>query len=63
MTPGSGKLATTEAAIAFADLSMLSKAEVERIWLPWAIWLPAACAALPRDRVGPQSVRRAVSTA
>ncbi len=25
----------------------LSKAEVERIWLPFAIWLPVACAALP----------------
>jgi hypothetical protein len=35
------------AAIACADLSMLSKAEVERIWLPFTIWLAAAPALLP----------------
>lgn len=35
------------AAVAAADLSGLSKAEVERIWLPFAIWLPAAAALLP----------------
>jgi hypothetical protein len=35
------------AAIVFADLSMLSKAEVERIWLPFTIWLTAAPALLP----------------
>lgn len=35
------------AAIVFADLSMLSKAEVERIWLPFTIWLTAAAALLP----------------
>ncbi|QUR66293.1 hypothetical protein [Mycobacterium spongiae] len=35
------------AAIAFADLSMLSKAETERIWLPFTIWLTAAPALLP----------------
>jgi methylthioxylose transferase len=35
------------AAIAFADLSMLSKAEVERIWLPFTVWLTAAPALLP----------------
>ncbi len=35
------------AAIVFADLSMLSKAEVERIWLPFTIWLTAAGALLP----------------
>ena len=34
-------------AILFADASMLSKAEVERIWLPFTIWLPAAAALLP----------------
>jgi len=34
-------------AIACADLSMLSKAEVERIWLPFTIWLTAAPALLP----------------
>lgn len=35
-------------AILAADLSMLSKAEVERIWLPFTIWLTAAPALLPR---------------
>lgn len=34
-------------AIAAADLSGLSKAEVERIWLPYEIWLLAATAGLP----------------
>jgi hypothetical protein len=33
-----------------ADLSGMSKAETERIWLPFALWLPAACAALDRPR-------------
>ncbi|MFD7919127.1 hypothetical protein ACFV3R_07885 [Streptomyces sp. NPDC059740] len=31
-----------------ADLSGMSKAETERIWLPFAVWLPVACALLPR---------------
>jgi hypothetical protein len=35
------------AAIVFADLSMLSKAETERIWLPFTVWLTAAGALLP----------------
>jgi hypothetical protein len=36
-----------------ADLSGLSKAEVERIWLPFAVWLIAGAALLPaRDRRG-----------
>ena len=39
-------------AIVAADLSMLSKAEVERIWLPFTVWLTAAGALLP-----PQSQR------
>jgi methylthioxylose transferase len=34
-------------AILCADLSMLSKAETERIWLPFTTWLVAACAFLP----------------
>jgi hypothetical protein len=34
-------------AILFADLSMLSKAETERIWLPFMVWLTAAGALLP----------------
>ena len=35
-------------AIVFADLSMLSKAETERIWLPFTVWLTAAGALLPQ---------------
>jgi hypothetical protein len=35
------------APIVVADLSMLSKAETERIWLPFTIWLVAAGALLP----------------
>jgi hypothetical protein len=34
-------------AILCADLSMLSKAETERIWLPFTVWLTAAGALLP----------------
>jgi methylthioxylose transferase len=39
------------AAILLADLSGLSKAEVERIWLPFVVWLVVACALLPRASV------------
>ncbi|MYW65529.1 hypothetical protein GTY65_15885 [Streptomyces sp. SID8379] len=38
------------AALLLADLSGMSKAETERIWLPFAAWLPAACAFLPGPR-------------
>jgi hypothetical protein len=34
-------------AVAAADLSGLSKGEVERIWLPFAPWLLVSCALLP----------------
>jgi hypothetical protein len=34
-------------AVLAADLSGLSKAEVERIWLPFAVWLVAAAGLLP----------------
>lgn len=37
-------------AVLAADLSGMSKAETERIWLPFAAWLPAACALLPAVR-------------
>jgi hypothetical protein len=37
-------------AVVAADLSGLSKAEVERIWLPFAIWLLVATAWLPPSR-------------
>lgn len=36
-------------AILWADLSMLSKAETERIWLPFTVWLTAAPALLPQS--------------
>ncbi|PXW31857.1 UNVERIFIED_CONTAM: hypothetical protein DES50_104266 [Williamsia faeni] len=35
-------------AMVIADLSALSKAEVERIWLPFSVWLLVATALLPR---------------
>jgi hypothetical protein len=35
-------------AVALADLSGMSKAEVERIWLPFAPWVLLATSALPR---------------
>ena len=34
--------------IVAADLTGLSKAETERIWLPFSVWLVAAPALLPR---------------
>ena len=37
------------AAILCADLSMLSKAETERIWLPFMVWLTTAPALLPQS--------------
>lgn len=37
-------------AVLVADLSGLSKAEVERIWLPFAVWLIAATGLLPASR-------------
>lgn len=37
-------------AIAIADLSGMSKGEVERIWLPFLPWILVATAALPVDR-------------
>jgi hypothetical protein len=35
-------------AVALADLSGMSKAEVERIWLPFVPWVLLATSALPR---------------
>lgn len=35
-------------AVLAADLSGMSKAEVERIWLPFTIWIVASCSLLPR---------------
>lgn len=38
------------ACVVVASLSGMSKSEVERIWLPFAIWLLASCALLPAAR-------------
>ncbi|MFK0173507.1 hypothetical protein ACIQU5_32470 [Streptomyces sp. NPDC090306] len=38
-------------ALLAADLSGMSKAETERIWLPFVAWLTPACALLPRPRL------------
>ena len=51
LLPGALVLAAAAAIIA-ADVSGLSKGEVERIWLPFAVWLVAACAALPSRQAG-----------
>jgi len=40
-------------AVVMADLSGLSKAEVERIWLPFLPWVLLATATLAGDRVRP----------
>jgi hypothetical protein len=37
------------AGVAIADVSGMSKGEVERIWLPFAVWLLVACAPLGRS--------------
>lgn len=41
-------VAAAALAVVAADLSGLSKAETERIWLPFAVWLVVAAALLPR---------------
>ncbi len=43
--------AAAAVAVLVADLSGLSKAEVERIWLPFAVWLVAAAGLLPTRQV------------
>ncbi|MET8945813.1 hypothetical protein ABZX30_20070 [Streptomyces sp. NPDC004542] len=43
-------VATALVSLLIADLSGMSKAESERIWLPFAMWLLPACAFLPRPR-------------
>src|SRR5204863_303051 len=45
--PAAALALAATAAILAADLSGLSKAEVERIWLPYAVWLPAGAVLLP----------------
>lgn len=46
-TPAVVLTAAALCAVLIADLSGLSKAEVERIWLPFAVWLLPATALLP----------------
>jgi hypothetical protein len=41
-------VAAAAAAVLVADITGLSKAEVERIWLPFGEWLIVACVLLPR---------------
>ena len=43
------------AAVLVADLTGLSKAETERIWLPFGFWLIASLALLPK-RVVPSAL-------
>ena len=43
-------VAAAVAAMLVADLSGMSKAEVERIWLPYTVWTSLACAELPHPR-------------
>ncbi|MFD3376514.1 MULTISPECIES: hypothetical protein [unclassified Streptomyces] len=43
-------VAAALAALLIADLSGMSKAETERIWLPFVMWLLASCAFLTRPR-------------
>jgi hypothetical protein len=38
----------------------MSKGEVERIWLPWTVWLPLAAATLPASRVRHWLIAQAV---
>ncbi|MFI1435921.1 hypothetical protein [Streptomyces lydicus] len=47
-------------AVLIADLSGMSKAETERIWLPFAWWLLAACALLPGAHRRPWLAAQAV---
>ena len=44
---GAGSSAPRRPSVVVADLSQMSKAEVERIWLPFVPWLLLGCALLP----------------
>jgi hypothetical protein len=48
-------------AVLVADLTGLSKAEVERIWLPFTVWLVAATALLPATVRRPWLAAQAVT--
>jgi hypothetical protein len=43
-------VAAAVVAMLLADLSGMSKAEVERIWLPFSVWTCLACGELPHPR-------------
>jgi methylthioxylose transferase len=51
--PGSLLVAAGLCAVVAADISGLSKAETERIWLPFDLWLLVATAYLPQVRARP----------
>ncbi len=53
LDPAALLVAAAVCAVAAADLSGLSKAETERIWLPFDMWLLVATAFLPRGHVRP----------
>ena len=53
LEPAALLVAGAVCAIAAADISGLSKAETERIWLPFDIWLLVATAYLPHARARP----------
>lgn len=53
LDPAALVVAAAVCAVTAADLSGLSKAETERIWLPFDMWLLAATAFLPRGHVRP----------
>jgi hypothetical protein len=47
LRPLAGLVLAAALAVAVADKSGLSKAEVERIWLPFGVWLVSGAALLP----------------
>ncbi len=53
-------VAAAVAMVAVADLSLMSKAEVERIWLPFVPWLAISAAMLPRAWRRPALASQAV---
>jgi hypothetical protein len=48
-------------AVGVATLGGLSKGEVERIWLPFALWTMVACSAIPRPRAQTWLIAQAVT--
>ena len=52
LRPVAGLVLAAVLAIAVADMSGLSKAEAERIWLPFGVWLPRPRPCCPRRPAG-----------